>query len=167
MENQSKNAELIIKREFDAPKETVFNAFADAKALAEWWGPPGVPITVVKFEFKPNGIFHYKISMQGQTSYGRFVYKQIQKYDLIEFISSFADENCEIKRAPFNDKFPLEISNRIELSEKGGKTTITLSGHPVNASDEELEFFSQMSTGMQQGFAGTFNQLDNYLSKLK
>lgn len=167
MENQSKKAELVITREFNAPKEIVFNAFADAEALAEWWGPPGVPITVVKFDFRPNGVFHYKTDMQGQIVFGRFVYRQIQKYDVIEFISSFSDENCGITRALFSDKFPLEIFNHLEFTEQGNKTTIKLSGHPVNATEEEMQFFSQISAGIQQGFAGTFNQLENYLSKLK
>jgi uncharacterized protein YndB with AHSA1/START domain len=165
MANQNNTAELIITREFNASKKIVFNAFADAEALAAWWGPPGVPITVVKFDFKPNGVFHYKTDMQGQIAFGRFIYKQIKKYDVIEFISSFSDERCGITRAPFSDKFPLEIFNHIEFTEKDSKTTITLSGHPVNASEDELQFFSQMSAGMKQGFAGTFNQLANYLEQ--
>lgn len=166
MEHQIKKAEIVITREFNAPKKIVFNAFADAAALAEWWGPPGIPITVVKFDFRPDGIFHYKTDMQGQTLFGRFVYKRIQKYDLIEFISSFSDENGGITRAPFNDKFPLEIFNHLEFTGQDNKTTIKLSGHPVNATEEEMQFFSQMSAGVQQGFAGTFNQLEHYLSKL-
>jgi uncharacterized glyoxalase superfamily protein PhnB/uncharacterized protein YndB with AHSA1/START domain len=164
MENLiNKKAELIIKREFDAPREIVFDAFADADALAEWWGPPGVPITVLKFDFRTNGIFHYKTDMQGQTAYGRFVYGQIKKPDVLEFVSSFSDENGGLTRAPFSDKFPLEIFNHLDFTEQDGKTTITLSGYPINATEEELQFFSQMSAGMQQGFAGTFNQLENYL----
>lgn len=161
----NKKARLIISREFDAPKKIVFNAFAEAEALAEWWGPSGVPITVVRLDFKPNGVFHYKATMNGQTSWGRFVYGQIYKYDLLEFTSSFSDENGGITRAPFNDKFPLEIFNRLEFAEQSGKTIVTLKGHPVNASEEELSFFASMSEGVQQGFAGTFAQLDNYLSK--
>lgn len=166
MENEmKKRAELVITREFNASKKIVFNAFADAEALTEWWGPPGVPITVVKMEFKPNGVFHYKAIMNGQTSWGRFVYGQISKYDLLEFISSFSDENCGVTRAPFNDKFPLEIFNRLEFSEQSGKTTITLKGYPVNATEEEMGFFASISEAVQQGFAGTFAQLENYISK--
>ena len=105
--------------------------------------------------------------MQGQIAFGKLVYGQIKKSDAIEFVSSFSDENCGITRAPFSDKFPLEIFNHLEFTEQGGKTTITLSGHPVNATEEEVQFFSQISAGMQQGFAGTFNQLENYLSKQK
>lgn len=103
--------------------------------------------------------------MQGQIAFGRFAYGQIKNSDMIEFVSSFSDENCGITRAPFSDKFPLEIFNHVEFTEKNGKTAITLSGHPINATEEELKFFFQISAGMQQGFAGTFNQLENYLSK--
>jgi uncharacterized protein YndB with AHSA1/START domain len=164
MENQNNKAELVITREFDAPKEIVFNAFADAEALSQWWGPPNVPVTVVKFDFKPNGIFFYKAEMQGQIMWGRFVYKQIRKPDLFEFISSFSDENGGITRAPFSDKFPLEIFNRFEFSEQNGKTTITLKGYPINASEDELEMYIQATAGIQQGLAGTFSQLENYLA---
>jgi len=160
-----KKGELIITKEFNAPKKIVFNAFAEPEALAEWWGPPGIPITVVKMEFRPNGVFHYKATMNGQTSWGKFVYGQISKYDLLEFTSSFSDENCGISRAPFNDKFPLEIFNRLQFTEQNGKTTIVLTGYPINATDEEMSFFAAMEQGVQQGFAGTFAQLENYLLK--
>ncbi len=161
----NKKTELIIKREFNASKEIVFNAFSNTEALSQWWGPPGVPITVVKLNFNPNGVFHYKAEMNGQIMWGRFVYKQIRKPDLLEFISSFSDENCGITRAPFSEKFPLEIFNRFEFTEQNGKTAITLKGYPLNATDEEIQAFAEMTAGMQQGFSGTFNQLEKYLSK--
>lgn len=162
----SQAPELLITRVFDAPKQLVFNAFAEAEALTQWWGPPGVPITVVQLDFRPKGSFLYKATMQGQTTYGKFVYGQISKYDLLEFTSSFSDEAGHTIRAPFSQQFPLEIFNRLEFSEQNGKTTITMKGYPVNASEAETQFYISMKGGMQQGFAGTFAQLDHYLSKL-
>lgn len=166
MKNTDQKKEvLLLEQAFDAPKEVVFEAFADANALAQWWGPPGVPVTVVKFDFNPKGIFLYKAEMQGQLLWGRFIYNEIKRPDLLEFVSSFSNEWGGIERAPFHKNFPLEIFNRFEFSERNGKTTIRLSGYPVNATDEEERAFSEMSAGMQQGFAGTFNQLKNYLAK--
>jgi len=144
---------------------TNFDAFSNAEAIAQWWGPPGVPITVVKLNFEPNGVFHYKAEMQGQIMWGRFVYRQIKRPDVIEFISSFSDENGGIARALFSDKFPLEIFNHLDFSEQNEKTTITLKGYPVNATEDEMQMFINATAGMQQGFAGTFDQLDNYLLK--
>lgn len=62
-------------------------------------------------------------------------------------------------RAPFSATFPLEIKNLVTFTEEDGKTTITLSGGPINATQDELDFFKAMFDSMNQGFAGTFDQL--------
>ena len=59
---------------------------------------------------------------------------------------------------------PLEIINDLSFSEEDGKTTITFSGGPVNASDEEISVFNSMQSMLKQGFGGTFEQLDQYLA---
>jgi uncharacterized protein YndB with AHSA1/START domain len=51
------------------------------------------------------------------------------------------------------------------LSEQGGKTTLTLRGAPINATEEERKTFAGMFDSMRQGFGGTFDQLDDYLAK--
>ena len=113
----NKKDELLITREFSAPKDLVFNAFADADALTQWWGPPGVPIKVLKFEFRNKGVFHYETSMQGQTAYGRFVYGQIKPTDLLEFTSSvsFNESGFAIYFSEFN---PVENLHRKFVTER-------------------------------------------------
>jgi uncharacterized protein YndB with AHSA1/START domain len=158
------NAEQIISHEFDAPRELVFEAFSTADALAEWWGPKGFPITVVKLDFKPGGIFHYKAEINGQTMWGRFVYGQIEKPHLIEFIVSFSDEKGGIARAPFSNTWPLQIMNILSLTEQNGKTKMTLTGYPLNATEAEIDTFVAHKKQAEEGFAGTFDQLKEYLS---
>src|SRR4051812_15137541 len=92
---------LKIVREFNAPKDIVFDAFSTAEGMAEWWGPVGFTITVNQFNFEPNGILHYRMESDGMVIWGRFIYKKIQRPDLIEFIDSFSDESGAIKKAPF------------------------------------------------------------------
>lgn len=158
--------ELIITRHFDSPKEKVFNAFANAEAMGNWWGPPGFQIEVLQFEFKPGGIFHYSGIMMGQKVWAKFVYREISIPNLLEFTSSFCDENGEIIRAPFSNNFPMEILNRLEFSEANGNTTITLIGKPICATEEEAHFYTSMIMGIQQGFGATFIQLENYLANI-
>ncbi|MGC2409899.1 MAG: SRPBCC domain-containing protein [Methyloceanibacter sp.] len=55
--------------------------------------------------------------------------------------------------------------NRLTLTEQDGKTTLTLRGAPVDATEEERKTFAGMFTSMQQGFTGTFDQLAAYLAK--
>ncbi|RYE24868.1 MAG: SRPBCC domain-containing protein [Sphingobacteriales bacterium] len=159
----SKETPLIIVRQFDATKNVVFDAFTNPEAMAQWWGPADYPTTVVSMDFKPGGLFHYKMEANGKVMYGRFIYGQIQQPDMLEFTDSFSDENAGIIRAPFSATWPLEIFNQLTFTEEDGKTTITFSGYPVNATEEETETFSTAQAGIKQGFAGTFNQLDTFL----
>src|SRR5215204_2187904 len=97
MDHQTKKTKgLKIVRDFNAPKALVFEAFATAEAFAEWWGPVGMPVTVLHFDFKQGGKVHYKMEGNGQTMWGVFNYKNIVRPDLLEFVSSFSDESGNV-----------------------------------------------------------------------
>src|ERR1044072_9113227 len=103
-------AAFVYVREFEAPKELVFNAFSSAEALNAWWGPVETRNSVIKLDFTPGGIFHFKMeSPDGGVSYGRFLFGNIQPYDLLEFTNAFADEQARVVKAPFDIPLPLEI----------------------------------------------------------
>jgi len=171
MSEQKENQEnkLVITRTLDAPRELVWKAWSDPKALAEWWGPKEFELGVHKLEFKPGGEFHYSMKAHnGFEMWGKFTYKEIAAPEKIVFTSSFSNEKGEITRAPFFDgKWPLEILNTMILTEENDKTILTLTGGPINSTDEELQVFEGNRKSMQQGFAGTFEKLDQYLEKNK
>src|SRR5688572_12440608 len=158
-------ATFNFTREFDAPRERVFNAFSNADALNAWWGPIETKNSVIKLDFRPRGIFHYKMESQGKITYGRFLFGKIQPFELLEFTNAFADENAKVVRAPFDILIPLEIFYRLQFTEHNGKTTIAMTGQAVNASLEELEGFRSIELGMQRGFGATFDKLSSYLER--
>ena len=51
--------EVLITREFDAPRELVFKAFTDAKLYAQWLGPRDLTMTLEKFEPHNGGMWRY------------------------------------------------------------------------------------------------------------
>lgn len=159
--------EFILSKTFNASKEMVFDAFATAEALAQWWGPVEAPIDVVSLDFRPEGIFHYR--MKGtHMSYGIFRYKKIERPNSITWINSFADENGVIIKPPFKDfDLPKEILNTVTLTETNGVTTLVLKSEPLHASESEINCFYSITQGMEQGFGGTFNQLTAYLNKIQ
>lgn len=83
----------------------------------------------------------------------------------MEFTNAFADEQARVVKAPFDMPFPLEIFYRLIFTGDNGKTTITLTGQPVNASPEEIESFHSINSSMEEGFGGTFDKLSVYLGK--
>jgi uncharacterized protein YndB with AHSA1/START domain len=159
---------FIIVRDFQAPKELVFDAFAESEALTQWWGPKEMALTVLRLEFRPQGIFHYRMTgSNGESMYARFVYEKISRPDLLEFITSFTDPEGNVIRAPFFDNWPMEVYTKITFTENKGITTMTLLAYPVNASTEEEARFYSIAENMQQGYGGTFDKLDIYLNKVR
>ena len=163
----NEKGEFIISYEFNAPKILVFNAFANAEALNEWWGPIETKNSVIHLDFKTGGIFHYKMESNGRTNFGRLVFGKIEPYDYLEFTNSFSDEHANVIKAPFDIPLPMEIFYRLSFTESKGKTTINMTGQPTHATEEEQKGFISINASMQQGFGATFNQLAVYLGKLQ
>lgn len=158
--------QFSMSREFKAPLELVFEAFTKAEALTKWWGPVEAPIDVISLDFRPGGIFHYRMNGH-QIYYGIFHYTEIEAPRRISWINSFANEKGEIIKAPFAGiDLPKEIRNTITLSEKNGITTLLLQSEAINATENEIKTFITMTESMQQGFGGTLNQLEKYLETL-
>lgn len=167
MTTQPDTTDFIISYEFNAPKELVFNAFSKIEALNEWWGPAQTKNSAISLDFRPGGIFHFKMESTGSTNYGRFVFGAIQPYDLLEFTNSFADEQANIVPAPFGIPLPDRIFYRLIFTEDQGKTTITMTGQPVEATPEQVAGFNEINASMQEGFGATFMQLSTYLNTIQ
>ncbi|WNQ11454.1 SRPBCC domain-containing protein [Paenibacillus aurantius] len=166
--SNSECKELVITREFQAPRELVFQAWSQVDHLKQWWGPKGFEIKVSQLDFRPGGVFHYSMqSPDGNQMWGKFVYQEIEAFDKIVWVNSFSDEAGHIVRAPFSDLIPLEIRNEVTFREDNGGTILTLRSRPINATAEEESFFEGMFESMQQGFGGTFDQLEQFLAELK
>lgn len=159
--------ELVITRVFDAPRELVWKAFTEADRLAHWWGPQGFTMLASALDLRPGGVFHYSMrSPEGRTMWGKFVYREIQTPERMVFVNSFSDEDGNTIRAPFSSIWPLEVLNTVTLTESEGKTTVTLRGGPINATEQERETFWNARKSVRRGFAGTFDQLAAYLAQV-
>ena len=158
--------ELVIMRQFNAPRELVFKAWTEPERLAQWWGPKGGDIHVSKLELKPGGTFLYTMKQpNGQDMWGKFVYREITPPEKLVFVNSFSNGDGGITGNPWMPIWPLEILNTLTLTEHEGKTTLTIKGKPINATAEEIKNFEGFRDSMQAGFAGSFEQLDEYLKK--
>jgi uncharacterized protein YndB with AHSA1/START domain len=135
---------------------------ADAKVV----GTEGMLIKIANFEFRPGGFFHYAMQYSnGPGMWGRFLYRDIAAQERIVWLSSFSNPGCGITRAPFNQSFPVEMLNDVAFTEKAGKTTVTLQARPHGAEPGEVAVFEGMFASLNQGFGGTFDQLEAVLAK--
>jgi uncharacterized protein YndB with AHSA1/START domain len=165
-EKNSSDTPFVISRTFDAPRDLVWKAYTEPDRLAQWWGPKGFTMISTKVDLRPGGVFHYGMrGPDGKEMWGKFIYREIVPPELLVFIVSFSDEAGGVTRHPFSATWPLQVMNRVTLTEEDGKTTVTIAGAPHEASDEERETFSAARKGMEAGFKGTFDQLAEYLAR--
>lgn len=165
MHTKNVDQPLLITRLINAPLDLVWQAHSEAQHLQRWWGPVGKKLIVKQLDFRPGGLFHYGMeATDGSLWWGRFLYLDIQAPHSLVYLSSFADENGEIARAPFSQDFPLCVENTLTLHAEGDKTRLTLQGLPHDANTAERDFFAGMFRSMHGGFNATYAQLDAHLA---
>ena len=158
---------FVVTRVFAAPRELVYAAWTEPDRLSVWWGPVGFVLTVLKMELRPGGEFLYGMrSAEGYEMFGKFTYLELNAPGRTVSLLSFSDRDGVPVRHPMAPHWPLETLNTMTLSEENGMTTLTLSSTPHHANQLECDTFLQGHASMVQGFSGTFNQLESYLSGL-
>jgi uncharacterized protein YndB with AHSA1/START domain len=84
--------EFTLTRTIDAPLDRVWQAWADADLIADWWGPRGFSAAVHRLDFREGGSTHVSMSAPAFGSiYNTWTYTRIVPGERIEFDSRFAD----------------------------------------------------------------------------
>ena len=165
MDERNNLEEFAITRVFDAPRDLVWKAFTEPKRLKEWWGPKGVTIIESKMDLRPGGSYHYAMrTPDGNTMWGKFVYREITPPSRMVFVNSFSDEAGGVTRHPMAPNWPLEMLSTFLFEEESGKTRFTVRWSPLNATEEERATFAAGHASMHQGWGGTLDKLAAYLA---
>ena len=51
--------QIVITREFGAPRDLVFHAYTDPELLVQWLGPRDLTMTIDKYEVRDGGRWRY------------------------------------------------------------------------------------------------------------
>lgn len=163
--------ELVITRVLDAPRALVYRIWTEAEHLAKWWGPRGIGLSVIRFDFRPGGEFLYAMhGLTPEVAYGKFAYTEIVPEERIVWVNSFATPDGRIVRNPFGgtwSTYPIEVRHVLTFEADGDKTRITLRAHPLNATAEEMHTFRTVLGSVETGTKGTLDQLEAYLDILE
>lgn len=157
---------FTLRRTFNAPRKLVWKAYTEAERLAQWWGPKGFELKVIKLDLRPGGLFHYAMTApNGHQMWGKFIYRDLVAPQRMVFVVSFSDPEGGISRHPLSATWPLEMLNLLSLEETDGRTNLTLRCVSIHATEEERRTFAEGFSSMQQGYTGTLDQLEAFLEK--
>jgi uncharacterized protein YndB with AHSA1/START domain len=160
--------EFIIRRIFDAPVELVWKAFTVPDHMKSWLGPKGTRPGHSEMDFRPGGTYHYSIiSPDGNESWGKMAYREIEEPSRLVFVNSFSDEDGNITRHPMSETWPLEMLSTYKFEKHNTRTTVTIIWSPINASTEELMTFDRGHVSMRQGWTNSLDALETYLKEIQ
>jgi uncharacterized protein YndB with AHSA1/START domain len=144
-----------MTRTFDAPRDLVWNAWTDAEALKQWWGPREWPTTYCTVDFRVGGLWHYCMTgPNGEEAWGRATYRQITPQERILYLDEFSDKDGNAA----SGMPATEVT--LEFVEQDGKTTVISTAE--YASDADLKKVVEM--GVEQGASETWDRLAEYLA---
>lgn len=159
MNVETKERELIVTREFDAPRELVFKAYSSCEHLKNWWGTHSWPIDECSIEFKEGGTWHYCLRgpNDGDESWGKSIFQEINEPELIVYKDFFSDKDGNI-----NKEIPGMLIT-IELHKQGNKTKMV--SNTLFDSPEVLQQTVEM--GVVEGFGETWDRLEEYVTSVE
>ncbi len=140
--------EILIEREFDAPRELVFKALTDPELYAQWVGPRGLTTTIETFEPRNGGSWRFT---QKDQEGNEFAFHGVNHE-----VSTFEFEGLPEAGHVLLDTLKLE-----ELP--GNRTKLT--DQSVFQSVEDRD--GMMQSGMEGGINESYERLDEVLEKLK
>ena len=165
MSTQTKSADFVITRSFDAPRVLVWQCFTEPERMKEWWGPKGSVIVSSKMDLRVGGTYLGAMRAgNGPVMWAKFVYREVAAPERLVWVHSFSDEAGALTRHPMSPTWPLEMLTTVTFEEAApGKTKLTLRWSPLNATAEEQKTFDAAHDSMGGGWAGTFERLEAYL----
>ena len=143
--------EIAAIRVFDAPRRLVFEAHTNPKHVPNWMlGPEGWTMPVCEIDLRPGGTWHFVWrKADGSEMAMRGTYKEVAPPERVVTTESWGEP------------WP-ETINTVSLTEKDGKTTLTMT--VLYPSKEARD--AALKTGMKDGMTQSFDRLAEYLQAM-
>ncbi len=147
--------ELIITREFDAPRALVFRTFTDPDLYVQWIGPRGLTTTLETFEPRTGGSWRYVQRDQGGNEFAfHGVHHEVLPPE--RMIGTF-----EFEGLPETGHALLQVARFAEVP--GNRTRLTSQSVFLSVEDRD----GMMQSGMEEGINESYERLDELLEELR
>jgi uncharacterized protein YndB with AHSA1/START domain len=142
---------ITITREFDAPRQLVFEAWTNPEHVQHWYGPSQLTFTVCEIDLRPGGRWRYVLRAPDGSEHG------------------FSGEFREIvvpERLVYSEGYEAMPGHdylvTLTFDERDGRTTITSLGRYRSFEDRD----GHVASGMQAGMRETLDRLAQHLVHL-
>lgn len=146
---------LIITAEFAAPRQRIWDLYADPRQLEKVWGPPTYPATFVDHDLTPGArSTYFMTSPEGEKYCGWWLITAVDAPNSFAFDDGFANEDfTPVEGMPVS-------ANTYVFTEHDGATRAV-----YTATYETAEGLQQvLEMGVVEGASAAINQIDDLLA---
>ncbi|MEX0784432.1 MAG: SRPBCC family protein [Dehalococcoidia bacterium] len=142
--------EIAGVREFDAPRELVFEAHSKPEHLRNWWGINS--LSVCEVDFRPGGAWRFVERNEEGEEFGfHGEYREIVPPEKLVYTFEY-------------EGLPGHVSvETLTFEERDGRTILT----SLTAFDSKEDRDGMIESGMEEGANIGYNRLDAYLETLQ
>ena len=134
--------EILITREFDAPRHLVYKAWTTPELVKRWWSGHRGEVTSAEIDLRVGGRWRYVMVANGGFEVAfHGEYREIVPNERI-----VTTEVYELPDAPEGDG----ALNTVTFSEADGRTTLTLLVQTASRQDRDAIMDSGMEVGLQE-----------------
>jgi uncharacterized protein YndB with AHSA1/START domain/ketosteroid isomerase-like protein len=151
--------EIVITRQFAAPRELVWRVWTQPEHIAEWWGPRGFTTTVTAMDFRVGGKSQYVMRGPDGAEYPvGGVFREIVPFERIVSTDEFGEDFVP----PPGMDLPQGIVVTAVFDDLGNKTKLTLTISHATPEDKK----KHEAMGVAGGWNSSFDCMDDYLASL-
>ena len=150
------DTQILITREFDAPKELVWKAWTSPELVKRWWHANRGEVTVAEIDLRVGGKWRsVMVTTEGGIEVGfHGEYREIEPYDRLVSTEAYEgvpnpDENATL--------------NTVTLEETDGRTLVTVL---VDAPSKEIRD-AIVESGMEAGMQDAYDLLEQVAISLR
>ena len=161
--SQYKDTDIVITREFAAPRQLVWDVWTTPDHLEQWFGPKGFKTRVEELDFQVGGRSNYVMVGPDGSEYPAVgVFKEIIPIEKIVSTDDFGEgfENVEAFK---NVDLPKGMLLTALFDDLGPTTKLTLITSHQSVEDRE----KHEAIGVVAGWNSSFDKMDDYMAELQ
>ena len=136
--------QILITREFDAPKHLVYKAYTTPELVGRWWSGKRGEMTSAEIDLRVGGTWRFVMTATGGFEVAfHGEYREIVPNERIVSTEVF-------EGAPVDDPEQAATVNTLTLTESDGRTTLEVLVQAPNKEVRDAIIDSGMESGMQE-----------------